>query len=611
MFARLLAIPCLLALAQCENKKTTLASTPEEERIADMIVSEELILELTPQLKLLAKEIITGQQQKGLARGETNEAVGLMAADIDGILKQGNQSFPSYVSAGEWPIEKGKKQGALPPWSPLIKAQLEWQYAKFGVTMGEFKGPSTFQLHTLFEGKAHDHQKRVLGFSGKQILTWKKSEGKWLLVGWEQKEFHVTRMKYEAFEEVLDRAVPDKDALGRLRRSLHREVVTEGLISGNIKLQNPRYADLLDIESGFQYPAVSAVDYNGDGWDDLFVSSRWGASQLLENQKDGTFKDVTIAQNLMIKGLVNCALFIDFDNDGDKDLFVGRTQEPSLYFRNNGNTYEDVTEKMLVADDLHMVVSASTADINGDGLMDLYLCTYGPAGSVDDVWVDRYLPVADRDEIREKLKQKNRYIDMPGPRNVVLMNRGNGVLERCSLSEESDLWRNTFQATWADFDRDGDQDVYICNDFAPDTFLRNETPRGSANPVFKDVGAELFDTHMMCFGMGASWGDYDNDGDLDIYVSNMYSKAGKRIIGKVGKVDPRIAASAAGNFLYRNDSGKFTQVAGPGEGQLKVHKVGWSFGGQFCDFDNDGKLDLYVPSGYYSAPQRIATQVDL
>ena len=68
--------------------------------------------------------------------------------------------------------------------------------------------------------------------------------------------------------------------------------------------------------------------------------------------------------------------------------------------------------------------------------------------------------------------------------------------------------------------------------------------------------------------------------------------------------------AAAGCFLFVNDDGAFDQKAGSTDGQFRVNQVGWSFGGQFADFDNDGRLDIYVPTGYYSAPPEIATQVD-
>ena len=115
----------------------------------------------------------------------------------------------------------------------------------------------------------------------------------------------------------------------------------------------------------------------------------------------------------------------------------------------------------------------------------------------------------------------------------------------------------------------------------------------------------------MGFGMGCSWGDFNNDGDLDLYVSNMYSKAGNRIVDQIEGSDPRLKVSAHGNFLFENEGGRFRQIAGPGEGQQHVARVGWSFGGQFADFDNDGELDLYVPSGCYSAPAEVKTKIDL
>ena len=140
--------------------------------------------------------------------------------------------------------------------------------------------------------------------------------------------------------------------------------------------------------------------------------------------------------------------------------------------------------------------------------------------------------------------------------------------------------------TWY-FDDDGDEDLYICNDFAPDSMLRNDTPRGAEQPVFVEVSQDLLKGAPLGFGMGASWGDYDQDGDLDLYVTNMYSKAGNRIVGQIGKVDPRILASAHGNYLFKNENGVFTQKAGGKDFVL------------FTKTDDRGVFVLELPVGKY------------
>ena len=89
----------------------------------------------------------------------------------------------------------------------------------------------------------------------------------------------------------------------------------------------------LTLEAGEQHPSVSVVDLNQDGWDDIYVMRRWGPNQLLVNQKNGTFSEEAEKYGLAIDGHCTCALFLDFDNDGDQDVFIGRTLERSILMR--------------------------------------------------------------------------------------------------------------------------------------------------------------------------------------------------------------------------------------------------------------------------------------
>jgi hypothetical protein len=197
-------------------------------------------------------------------------------------------------------------------------------------------------------------------------------------------------------------------------------------------------------------------------------------------------------------------------------------------------------------------------------------------------------------------------LDQLGPPNVLLVNRGAGKFEIAPESASVEIWRNSMQATWGDYDDDGDPDLYVANDWAPDNLMRNDGASG-----FTDVSTDAGVTHFG-FAMGATWGDYDNDGREDMYVSNMYSKAGRRITAKLSGLRKDYAESAEGNWLYHQEADRrFKLVSGLEPPALTVTKAGWSWGGKFADFDNDGFLDLYVLSGYFSAPKELSSELDL
>jgi len=191
--------------------------------------------------------------------------------------------------------------------------------------------------------------------------------------------------------------------------------------------------------------------------------------------------------------------------------------------------------------------------------------------------------------------------DGPGPPNALLRNLGDNRF--AAVSSDAAIWRNTLQSAWADYDRDGDPDLYLANDFAANNLLRNDggtlvditTRSGGADPGF---------------GMGASWGDYDGDGRQDLYVTNMHSSAGRRVTAAVGTEAAPYAHMARGNSLFRNEVDGLVRVSGERAPALPVEDGGWGWGGQFVDFDNDGDLDLYAPNGYYTPPAEVAIAED-
>ena len=360
---------------------------------------------------------------------------------------------------------------------------------------------------------------------------------------------------------------------------------------------------------------------DGDGLDDLYVMERYGRNQLLRNRGDGTFEDVAAAVGLDVDGHTSSAVFADFDNDGDQDALLGRTLERSSLLVNESGRFVDRSAE-LAAPLPYLVSSVAAADYDGDGLLDVYLSTYASAMLLSE-FLDRmkelgpveimkvrpkllaeYLSAEDAQHLFDLVSTGDAHIfrDAPGPPNLLLHNDGGG---RFSPSPEMRLFRHTYQSTWADYDGDGDPDLYCANDFAPNNLYRNE-----GGGRFTDV-TEQTGTADIGFGMGADWGDYNNDGRQDLYVSNMYSKAGRRVTEQVPGLDPRFAQMARGNSLFRNAPDRFEKVSGVEPDKLQVENAGWAWGGQFADLDNDGWLDLYSLSGHYTPPKELEVPVDL
>lgn len=591
--------------------------SPQQVKIEAIAESENLLQALSPQMKTIVRSLSDSEiDVSGFIRDRITH-VGLGDFEFDkSSRKQRTQTTKKPAVVSEWPIDSTELSIT---WKELLAPLLsngQFEDGQIGVLKGAFLGGrDKFEMRTKLEGKIRDPDGYLVGVKGYQTLTWQvRDDDSWELVGWRQTQLKLVEVAQPLFENVTDVAIPDEATRSQVQKSSHQEMILKftGEVSATNSFKHARkeYKSFDDWESAFQYPSVSVLDLNQDGFDDLFVTDRWSQAQLLQNKGDGTFEDVTTESGLLVNELANCTCFFDFDNDGDSDAFVGRSMGPSLFFENQNGTFKPHVEINEVLAETRFVLAVSVADVNRDGLLDLYLSTYAYGqGEIED-WFEQTTRVEDRLKTRLKIERAHTYIDRGGPPNILLMNRGDSF-EWAKIGDELKQFRDSYQSVWTDLDQDGDLDVYICNDFSPDVFLRNDTIRGTFKPEFTDVTQEVAGNSVMGFAMGASWGDFDNDGDLDLYVSNMYSKAGLRIVDQLDDVNERLRVSAHGNFLYVNDSGKLSQVAGSGEKQQHVSSVGWSYGGQFADFNNDGELDIYVASGFYSPPKEVANDKDL
>src|SRR5215471_1926863 len=316
--------------------------------------------------------------------------------------------------------------------------------------------------------------------------------------------------------------------------------------------------------------AVAVGDYDGDGYEDLFVtdSDTGKPNHLFHNNGDMTFTDVAVEAGVAggndPKSVVSDALWFDYDNDGKLDLLVARFGTPILYHNEGNGKFKDVSS-LSGLNKFGNTIAVIAFDYDNDGRLDLLFGNYFKPENLLDLKDPHVLP-----------------------NNLDAATNGGGVT----------LWRNTGKATgifeevtdkaglgkitgWTldvghgDFNNDGFQDIYLACDYGTDHIFLN-----NGNGTFREVTetATGWDTKK---GMNVDVADYDNDGWLDIYVTNITDEYMKEC-----------------NMLWHNNhDGTFTDVSK----ETNTCATLWGWAAKFGDFDNDGWLDLFVVNGLRSA----------
>src|ERR1041385_5792083 len=296
---------------------------------------------------------------------------------------------------------------------------------------------------------------------------------------------------------------------------------------------------------------VSVSDVNNDGWPDLyFTSSRFGTNNaLFINQHDGSFKDVATdagvaALNKAGEGVSMGAVWGDYDNDGNEDLFVYKWGYPQLLHNVGNRKFEDVTERAGLRRWMNSN-SAVWIDFDRDGLLDLYVTGY--FRSDIDFW---HLKTT-------RIMQESWEFAANGGKNLLFKNLGNGKFQDVtdSLGVGSTRW--TLAAASADFNDDGWPDLYLANDYGPEEVYLNDHGRKF---VMSNAGLSSESKS----GMSVALGDVYNRGHLDAFVTNISERG----------------------YLFQNNNLRLNEMTQrPGRFRSMADGVvadaGWAWGAQF------------------------------
>ncbi len=334
---------------------------------------------------------------------------------------------------------------------------------------------------------------------------------------------------------------------------------------------------------------IAAGDMDGDGFDDIYVCQPAGLpNRLYRNRGDGTFEDVTERAGVGILDSTACALFADLSNRGRQDLIVVCVDGPLLFLNQGGGRFEFKPDSFRFAQPPQgTFTGAAIADYDGDGLLDVYFCLYS-----------YYLGL-------NQYQSPTPYYDAQnGPPNFLMHNQGDGTFADATAASGMNENNNrySFACAWLDFNRDGRPDLYVANDFGRKNLYRN-----NGNGTFTDVAREA-GVEDVGAGMSVCCFDYDNDGNQDLYIADMWSAAGKRVSTQdaflkdaPGEVRALLRKHADGNSLFHNEgNGHFTDQSAP----AGVPMGRWSWSSDAWDFDHDGYPDIYIANGMISGPDR-------
>ena len=371
-------------------------------------------------------------------------------------------------------------------------------------------------------------------------------------------------------------------------------IAPQGILIGSVSADtNIQFVDVtleagihwkhVDGRSGQKYfmetlgSGAAFFDYDADGDPDLYfvngtplpgyVSQEIPTNCLYQNNGDGTFTDVTEKAGVGDTGYGHGCAVGDYNNDGKLDLYVTNYGTNQLYRNNGDGTFTEVAEAAGVTEP-RWSTSCAFADYNRDGNLDLYVVNYIVYDLDENPWCG-----LKENGIRAYCEPDN----FTAQSDTLFRNNGDGTFTDVTKSAGiHNVTGKGLGVVWGDYNNDGTSDIYVANDSTENLFYQNNGD-GTFEEVGFMVGVALSEDGAAENGMGTAFGDWNNDGWLDLTVTNYAQQT---------------------NTLYHNDAdGFFTDATATTKtAQITYPYLGWATA--FIDYDNDGYQDLFVANGH-------------